>query len=68
MPRLSLLLSTCIGLLCVAQLGAQPDPRQMSGLPLPDPALPDGTITVRVIRGQIATSQTILLNCGKEMS
>jgi hypothetical protein len=56
MPRLSLLLSTCIGLLCVAQLGAQPDPRQMSGLPLPDPALPDGTITVRVIRGQIANN------------
>jgi len=35
---------------------AQPDPRQMSGLPLPDPGLPDGTITVRVIRGQITNN------------
>lgn len=37
-------------------VAAQPDPRQMSGLPLPDPALPDGTITVRVIRGQITNN------------
>ena len=35
---------------------AQPDPRQMSGLPLPDPALADGTITVRVIRGRITNN------------
>lgn len=35
---------------------AQPDPRQMSGLPLPDPQLPDGTITVRVIRGQLTNN------------
>ena len=56
MRRVSWWLSICIGLLCVVQLGAQPDPRQMSGLPLPDPALPDGTITVRVIRGQITNN------------
>ena len=35
---------------------AQPDPRQMSGIPLPDPQLPTGTITVRVIRGQLANN------------
>ena len=38
------------------ELAGQPDPRQMSGLPLPDPGLPDGTITVRVIRGQITNN------------
>ena len=35
---------------------AQPNPRQMSGLPLPDPQLPDGTITVRIIRGQLSNN------------
>ena len=32
---------------------AQPDPRQMSGIPLPDPQLPPGTVTVRVVRGTL---------------
>ena len=35
---------------------AQPDPRQMSGIPLPDPQLPAGTITVRVIRGTLSNN------------
>ena len=35
---------------------AQPDPRQMSGLPLPDGGLPDGTITVRVVRGAVTNN------------
>ena len=35
---------------------AQPDPRQMSGLPLPSPELADGTITVRVVRGSLANN------------
>ena len=35
---------------------AQPDPRQMSGIPLPDAGLADGTISVRVIRGQLANN------------
>ena len=35
---------------------AQPDPRQMSGLPLPDGSLPDGTITVRVVRGAVTNN------------
>ena len=43
-------------LLWPAAVGAQPDPRQMSGLPLPDGGLPDGTITVRVIRGAVTNN------------
>ena len=35
---------------------AQPPLGQMSGIPLPDPELPDGTITVRVIRGQVTNN------------
>ena len=37
------------------QAGPQmPDPRQMSGVPLPTPDLPVGTITVRLIRGSLS--------------
>ena len=45
-------------LVCVAGavLRAQPDPRQMSGIPRPDPNLADGLITVRVIRGSFANN------------
>ena len=39
-----------------AVLWAQPDPRQMSGIPRPDPNLADGLITVRVIRGSFANN------------
>ena len=34
----------------------QPDPRQMSGIPLPDAELNDGTVSVRVIRGQLSNN------------
>ena len=37
-------------------VAAQPDPRQMSGIPLPDPQLPAGTITVRVVRGTLSNN------------
>lgn len=43
-------------LVFVAAVIAQPDPSQMSGLPLPDADLPDGTISVRVIRGQLTNN------------
>ena len=45
-------------LVCVlgAALWAQPDPRQMSGIPRPDPNLQDGLVTVRVIRGSFANN------------
>ncbi len=30
-----------------------PDARAMSGIPRPDPSLPDGTVSVRLVRGQL---------------
>jgi hypothetical protein len=33
-----------------------PDPRQMSGVPLPSRDLPDGVISVRLIRAQLANN------------
>jgi hypothetical protein len=40
-----------------APLTAQmPDPKQMSGLSMPSPELPDGTVSVRVVRGQITNN------------
>ena len=39
----------------------QPDPRQMSGIPLPDAELNDGTVSVRVIRGQLSNNVQINL-------
>lgn len=53
---------TAAGLMLLALLGlpagvaAQPDPRQMSGIPLPDAELSDGTVSVRVIRGQLSNN------------
>jgi hypothetical protein len=37
----------------VAAVAAQPDPRQMSGQPLPSPDLPGGVVSVRVVRGAL---------------
>ena len=49
--------AAAIGLAGIAAMAAaQPDPRRMSGIPLPDAALPDGTISVRVIRGRLANN------------
>lgn len=51
-------------------LFAQIDPRQMSGIPRPDGNLPDGTITVRVIRGSFAnnvTDQAVDLRAGDQV-
>ena len=56
-----LLVSLAVSLLTigwVAMVAAQPDPRQMSGLPLPDGQLPVGTVSVRVIRGQLTNNVT----------
>ena len=40
--------------------GAQmPDPKQMSGVPLPMPDLALGTVTVRVVRGSMANPLAI---------
>src|SRR5438552_3011611 len=45
-----------LGVLCVLcvfrlQVQAQPDPRQMAGIPRPVDDLPNGSVSVRVIRG-----------------
>lgn len=39
-----------------APAAAQPDPKDMSGVPLPVPDVPAGTLTVRVIRGNFANN------------
>ncbi len=44
-----------------------PDIRQMSGTPLPSPQLPDGTVSVRVVRESLAnnvTDVTVTLDAG----
>jgi hypothetical protein len=45
-------------LLCAASVGAQqmPDPKKISGVPLPVADVPVGTVTVRVIRGQLSNA------------
>ena len=53
---LGLLLVGLASLVLAGSVTAQPDPSQMSGLPLPDGELPDGTISVRVIRGQLTNN------------
>jgi hypothetical protein len=54
------LLALCLLALSSAAL-AQPmmmDPSKMSGIPRPDPQVPAGTITVRLIRGQLSNRMT----------
>src|SRR5712671_6386150 len=44
-----------------------PDPKQMSGIPRPVTDLPDGSISVRVIRGELSnniTNQPVELRVG----
>ena len=44
-------------LLFISTALAQPmmiDPSKMSGIPRPDPQVPEGTITVRLIRGELS--------------
>ena len=54
------LTTALIFLLAVAaSAGAQmPDPRQMSGVPLPTGEIPAGTVTVRVVRGSLTNIVT----------
>jgi hypothetical protein len=53
------LLTACVSVLCGAVLVAQlqmPDPKQMSGIPRPVTDLPDGAVSVRLIRGSLANN------------
>lgn len=45
-----------LGGVVVAAQGQMPDPKNMSGIPRPDPSIPAGTVTVRVIRGTFANN------------
>ena len=59
MSRLRRLVTAVVAMLAVASAipatvaGQMPDPKQMSGLPLPVTDVPPGTVTVRVIRGAL---------------
>ena len=57
----SILILGVLSVLCVsrAQLSAQfemPDPKQMSGIPRPVTDLPDGAVSVRLIRGSLSNN------------
>lgn len=74
--RLGLRIGWClVGLLAVetplirAQI-AMPDPKEMAGIPRPDPNDPNGTVTVRVIRGSLSnnlTNQAVDLHVGDKV-
>ena len=54
----------------VAPLAAQPDPRQMAGIPRPVDDLPNGSVSVRVIRGGFTNNvpnQTVELHVGADV-
>ena len=65
--RGSAMLGLVLAGVVVLEALAQPPLGQMSGIPLPDAELPDGTITVRVVRGQVTnnvTNQAVELHQG----
>ena len=51
-------LTVLVTLACAATLAAQqmPDPAQMAGIPLPDPQLAPGTVSVRVVRERMGNN------------
>jgi hypothetical protein len=55
-------MSLCVlGVLCGARVFAQvqmPDPKQMSGIPRPDGQMAPGTVTVRLVRGDLSNNIT----------
>ena len=62
------LFALCVPLLGVAAAQPMPDPKAMSGMPLPVPDVPVGTVSTRVIRGALTNpmkGQTVeLLGAG----
>ncbi len=56
--RLLAALAAIVAVLVPALALAQPDLRMMAGVPRPDGSLPDGTITVRVVREALANNVT----------
>src|SRR5262245_41850766 len=62
-----------LSVLCAARVYGQiamPDPRAMSGIPRPVTDLPDGSISVRVIRGELSNNipnQPVQLRAGDKV-
>lgn len=54
MRRLALL--ACLFALAAPAAAQMPDPRAMSGMSMPSAELPDGSVSVRVVRGQITNN------------
>ena len=50
-------LVVCLLLMGTGASAQMPDPRQMSGIPRPDPQLQSAVVTVRVIRGSLSVAQ-----------
>lgn len=50
---LALFIGSLLGAPQVAAQPMMPDPAQMSGIPRPDPQVPTGTVTVRLIRAEL---------------
>ena len=70
---LCLLCALCVAIEASAQGGfAMPDPREMSGIPRPVDDLPNGAISVRLIRGSLSNNivnhPVKLLASGKELT
>ncbi len=66
-PRFLLLTSVVAALFTTPLFAQMPDMKQMSGIPRPVDDLPDGAISVRVIRGELAntiTNQDVELGAG----
>ncbi len=55
---LSLCVLCFLCVLCAARqdVGAQPDPKQMAGIPRPVDDLPNGAVSVRLIRGELSNN------------
>jgi len=72
MTALRCLLAVLLALLAwPVQAQQMPDPRQMSGVPLPTGDLPVGTLTVRVIRGSLSNpvlNQVVQITGGATVS
>src|SRR5258707_14358296 len=57
----------CVDVKVIRGQFQMPDPKQMSGIPRPVTDLPDGSISVRVIRGELSnnlTNQPVELRVG----
>ncbi|MEO8260344.1 MAG: hypothetical protein ABI868_23565 [Acidobacteriota bacterium] len=67
---LRVLCALCALIVWAVPADAQPDPRQMAGIPRPVTDLPDGAVSVRLIRGQLSNNIPdfpVELQVGSEM-